>query len=30
MLCRVLTGGTLKRGDAIELKEKSLTAETAG
>ena len=30
MLCRVLTGGTLKRGDAIQLKEKSLTAETAG
>jgi MOSC domain-containing protein YiiM len=30
MLCRVLTGGTLKRGDAIGLKEKSLTAETAG
>jgi MOSC domain-containing protein YiiM len=30
MLCRVLTGGTLRRGDHIELKEKTLTAETAG
>jgi MOSC domain-containing protein YiiM len=30
MLCRVLTGGTLKRGEAIELKEKRLTAETSG
>jgi MOSC domain-containing protein YiiM len=30
MLCRVLTGGTLRRGDHFELKEKTLTAETAG
>jgi MOSC domain-containing protein YiiM len=30
MLCRVLTGGTLRRGDHIELKEKTRTAETAG
>jgi MOSC domain-containing protein YiiM len=29
MLCRVLTGGTLRRGDHIELKEKALTKETA-
>jgi MOSC domain-containing protein YiiM len=30
MLCRVLTGGTLRRGDHIELNEKTLTAETTG
>ena len=30
MLCRVLTGGTLRRGDVIELEEKTMTAETAG
>ena len=30
MLCRVLTGGTLQRGDIIKLEEKPLTAETAG
>ena len=30
MLCRVLTGGTLQRGDVIiELKEKTLTAEAS-
>jgi MOSC domain-containing protein YiiM len=30
MLCRVLSGGRIRRGDAIQLKEKGLTAETAG
>jgi MOSC domain-containing protein YiiM len=30
MLCRVLTGGTLQRGDVIELQEKTLTAENSG
>jgi MOSC domain-containing protein YiiM len=30
MLCRVLTGGTLQRGDVIEFKEKTLTAENSG
>jgi hypothetical protein len=30
MLCGVLTGGTLQRGDVIELKEKTLTAQNSG
>ena len=30
MLCRVLTGGTLQRGEVIELQEKTLTAENSG
>ena len=30
MLCRVLSGGRIRRGDAIQLKEKGLRAETAG
>jgi len=30
MLCRVLTGGTPQRGDVIEFKEKTLTAENSG
>ena len=29
MLCRVVAGGTLRRGDMIELEEKTLTAEMA-
>jgi MOSC domain-containing protein YiiM len=30
MLCRVLSGGRIRRGDAIQLKEKGWRAETAG
>jgi len=30
MLCPVLTGGTPQRGDVIEFKEKTLTAENSG
>ena len=30
MLCRVLSGGRIRCGDAIEWQEKELTAETAG
>ena len=29
MLCRVVAGGTLRRGDMIELEEETLTAEMA-
>lgn len=29
MLCRVLAGGSLRRGDMIELEEKTMTAEMA-